>query len=265
MRRVSHWLGSAFLALSMAACITSGPEPASPAPAAAAAKSSSTAVSSSSVESTAKFCAKGHSEDVLLEDMEDNDNRILVKDGRGGYWFSFRDDKGSTLTPDSDSQTSWCKPPPSKIFPMAEGGAGGSKHSARFQGKLIKSDGQWAGVGLGIADDKGSCAFDASKYKGVSFMAKGPAKVRVRVPDVNNAPEGNVCKKCYNDFGVDIDLTAEWKEYTIPFESMTQQRGRGEEVPHIAVEKIYGIMWMAYAAGAEFDVRIDNVKLVGCP
>jgi hypothetical protein len=265
----SSKLAFAFLAFAgvSAGCISSVPGPEAPGGQTASQSGPNQAASAGDDEDAPlTFCAQGPSQSVLLEDMEDNDNRSLTQDGRGGYWFSFKDDRGTSVNPDSDSQTTWCKPPPSKLFPMDSGGANGSKYSARINGKLAKTDnGQWAGMGFALSDGKASCKFDASKYKGISFWAKGPAKVRLRAPDVNNAPEGGVCKTCYNDFGIDLDFGAEWKEYSVPFESLQQQRGRGEDQPHIALNAIYGIMFMVHEGGANFDVHIDDVKLMGCP
>ena len=62
--------------------------------------------------------------------------------------------------------------------------------------------------------------YDASKYKGISFWAKGPGKVRFKTPDVNTAPEGDKCSDCYNDFGVDLYIAEQWQRYTIPFDRM---------------------------------------------
>ncbi len=249
-----------------AACISSVPEAQAPAGEGSAPAPTSQAASGaeSGPAAPALFCGKGKSEDLLIEDMEDNDNRTIVRDKMGGYWFSYSDDKGSQITPKGNSTTTWCKPPPSLLFPMASSGANGSKHAARFNGKLVSSDGQWAGVGLGLSDGKLSCQFDASAYKGVSFWAKGPAKIRLRIPDVNSHPDGGTCQKCYNDFGADLELSPEWKEYTVPFESMTQQRGRGEEQPGLAAAKIYGLQWEVSAPGAAYDISIDDVKFLGC-
>ncbi len=257
---------AALAVVGSAACISTVPGPEAPAGQTATQSATQAASAGDDEDAPLTFCAQGHSESLLIEDMEDNDNRTLTQDGRGGYWFSFKDDRGTTINPDSDSQTTWCKPPPSKLFPMQSGGANGSKYAAHMSGKLAKNDGgQWAGIGFALSDGKASCKFDASKYKGITFWAKGPAKVRLRAPDVNNAPEGGVCKTCYNDFGIDLDFGPEWKEYSIPFESLQQQRGRGEDQPHIALNAIYGVMFMVYEGGASFDVSIDDVKLLGCP
>ena len=133
----------------------------------------------------------------LLDDCEDNDNQIIETEGRGGYWFTFADEEGSTIDPRGD-------------FVMTTGGAQGSKHSARMRGTMASAgESLYVGMGFSLTNPKGP--YDASKYQGVSFWAKGPGKVRFKTPDINTIPEGDRCKDCYNDFGVDLYLTAEYK------------------------------------------------------
>ena len=77
--------------------------------------------------------------------------------------------------------------------------------------------------------------YDASKAAGISFWAKrgenSTGKVRLKVPDVNTDPEGGVCKEpnneCFNDFGYDLNLTTDCKQYIFPWKSMRQMPGWG--------------------------------------
>src|SRR5579864_2643679 len=40
--------------------------------------------------------------DGLIDDLEDGDSQIVKKEGREGYWFTFTDTYGSTITPKGD-------------------------------------------------------------------------------------------------------------------------------------------------------------------
>src|SRR4051794_12612842 len=55
----------------------------------------------------------------LIDDGEDGNNQTLPVGGRGGYWYTFLDKAGSTVTPMAGEQGG--------TFAMAEGGANGSK------------------------------------------------------------------------------------------------------------------------------------------
>lgn len=194
--------------------------------------------------------------DGVIDDAEDNDGKIAALKDRGGYWFTYADDSGSTISPSS------------KKFEMSAGGVNGSKYAAHMSGKMgTKGDSVWAGMGFSFADPKKP--YNATAYKGVSFQAKIGAgstdKVRVTLADVNTDPEGKVCKdkNCYNHFGSDLTLTDKWAKYTIPFSAMTQQSGWGDpHPPSIDASKVFGMQWGESIAGASFDVWIDDIQFV---
>jgi len=195
--------------------------------------------------------------EFVVDDAEDDNNQVLVRAGRGGYWYTFVDKAGSTITPPSQSP-----------FMMSPGGARGSQYASRMMGKMSAS-GQplFAGMGLSFTDPK--AAYDASAYSGVLFYAKvgaGSASVRLKVPDGNTDPAGKVCSECFNDFGADLTLTGEWQKYVVPFASMKQMDGWG--APHPAAldkSKLFGLQWQVTQPGANYDVWVDGVQFTGCP
>ncbi len=186
----------------------------------------------------------------LLDNAEDGDNQIVKVGGRDGYWFSFADALGTTIDPKGQ-------------FVMAQAGPPGSKHAARVKGTLAKSgDSLYAGLGFAFTNPKSP--FDISKAKGFRFWAKGPGRIRFKAPDVNTAPEGDRCSDCYNDFGVDIYLQPDWQRYTVPFDKMTQQPGWGDRAPALEVKSVIAIQWQFSTPGADYDIWVDNIELVGC-
>ncbi|MEZ4302670.1 MAG: carbohydrate binding domain-containing protein, partial [Polyangiaceae bacterium] len=120
--------------------------------------------------------------------------------------------------------------------------------------------------GVNFTDPKGP--YDLSAYKGISFMAKsatGPLKVRLKVPDANTDPDAKVCSECFNDFGADLDLTADWQKFVIPFSELAQLPGWGSPRPSgLERSKVFGIQWQVNTPGAAYDVWIDDVQLTGC-
>lgn len=192
---------------------------------------------------------------AMIEDGEDDNNQVIVQEGRSGYVYTFGDKAGSTIAPGDGA------------FTMAAGGANGSKHSMHVNGKIGSAEIVFAGLGVNFIDPKGP--YDASKFGGISFFAKvGPGstnKVRLKIPDVNTDPDGKVCTACFNDFGADLTFSGEWQKYTVPFSDAKQLSGWGAPNPSsIEKSKIYGVQFQVNDPGAAFDVWIDDIAFAGC-
>jgi endoglucanase len=195
--------------------------------------------------------------DYVIDDFMDGNNQVLVEEGRKGYWYTFVDKVGTTISP-----------PAGHKFIMSPGGTNGGAFAARMMGKVSASgDPQYAGMGFSFTNPKG--AYDASKYKGISFWAKvGPGSqkaARLKVPDVNTDPDGKVCTECFNDFGVDLDLSETWTKYTVSFDKMSQMEGWGSpQKDRIDNTKLYGMQWQVNKPGQSYDIWISDVAFVGC-
>jgi endoglucanase len=193
--------------------------------------------------------------DGMIDDAEDDNNQVAPNKGRSGYWYTFLDKAGSTVTPATGG-----------TFTMSAGGASGSAHAAHASGKIGGGAVVFGGMGFNFIDPKGS--YDASAYKGFSFWAKAtaPVKVRVKVPDADTDPDGKVCTECFNDFGTDIELTTTWTKYTLPFNSLTQLQGWGApHPPGVNPARLFGIQWQVNTPGASYDVWVDDIAFTGCP
>lgn len=206
-----------------------------------------------SAAALAKACPKGTrpAADGLIDDFEDNDNKLNKLGGRDGDWFTAKDPNGSTIEPSP--------------FKMTEGGYGGSKYAAHVFGQTSSDNGAW-GAQLG-ATFVGAGAYDASVYGGISFKAKvgehSGKKVRFKVADVNTHPDGGVCKSCWNHFGKDLSLTTEWTEYKLPFSEMTQEKGWGEVQKALVVGKLIALNW-SIGPNQLYDLWIDDLAFFEC-
>ena len=203
-----------------------------------------------------KACPK---ETGLIADGETNSNQIADIQDRGGYWYTFVDDAGSTVVPEAGKNGG--------TFQMTPGGANGTKYAAHMTGTVGGGNAVYVGMGFNFVDPKGP--YDASKYKGIKFWAKkGPGsvdKVKLKVPDAQTDPDGKICKECYNDFGMDLILKDEWTEYVIPFFAMKQDPTWGSPHPDgIDSSKIYGVQFQFNQAGQPFDMWLDEVEFTGC-
>jgi hypothetical protein len=227
------------LGLAAISCASSTPAPATPAPEAPA-------TPAAPAESAAASAGAASCANLQLDDLEDGDNRSTNVDARGGYWFTFKDSTGTTLSPDG-------------TFKPADAGAK-STHAAHINGKLGATGVVYAGMGFNLADP--AAPYDLSKVKGICFDTKGSGSARVKLPDVDTAPEGHVCKSCYNDFGADFELPADWKEQCFKFSELKQQPGWGEPHPALSAGKVFSVQWQVAKAGADYDLWVDNVRLV---
>jgi endoglucanase len=191
--------------------------------------------------------------ECMIDDIADTNDQIVVQNGRSGYWYTFVDSVGSTISP-----------PAGNKFIQSRGGARDLQYAARMLGKLSAyGDPQHAGMGFNFTSPR--AAYDASKYTGVSFYAKvgGGSQTRVRldVPDVNTDPQGKVCTICLNDFGVVLELTDQWQQFTVPFARMNQQVGWGSPLKdQIDKTKLYGIQWQVAKPAASYDVWVSDVE-----
>jgi len=141
---------------------------------------------------------------------------------------------------------------------MSPDGAVGTPHQARMKGKIGGGDIVYAGMGLNFVDPKGT--YDASRYGGISFWAKknpgSTAHVRLKLPDAQTDPDGKLCKQCFNDHGMELQLYDEWTLYTVPFKSMRQEDW-GPKDNGIDPSKVYGIQFQVSEKGAPFDISVD--------
>jgi hypothetical protein len=196
-------------------------------------------------------------EKALIEDGEDGDDQVLLREGRNGYLYTFVDKAGSTVSP------------PETGFQMAEGGAEGSKRAIHLTGHVAPKGEVYVGAGLDFKESSDS--YDASQYKGISFSAKVRAgtepHVRFMVGDVNTDPKGKICTACNNDFGITFKSTDEWVRYEVTFPELKQESGWGApRPPAVDPARVMGVKWQVSVPNAELDLWVDDVAFIGgCP
>jgi hypothetical protein len=243
------------LALPALGCVIPPEQPPSVTPGSPASIGNAPAAAPSAPVAVAPAAPKDCGDGALIDDGEDGNNQSNAAGGRAGYWYTFRDKGTTTVEPEAGAISS-------TAFTMSDGGHA-SSWAARFHGKIGTGAVVFSGLGVNFVDPKGQ--YDASRYTGVTFWArrgeKSTGKVRLKVPDVNTDPEGNVCTECFNDFGADFTFTPEWKQYVVPFKAMKQLAGWGApHKPHIAADKVYGLQWQVQVPSANYDIYIDDVK-----
>jgi hypothetical protein len=197
-------------------------------------------------------------QNALIDNFDDADDQINVVEGRGQYIYTYADALGTTI-----------EYPQGESFRAYPGGVGQSTYLARFRGHTATSGGDiFAGIGFGLSEAE-STPYDASKYTGVSFIAKrgssdSVAVVRFNIADVNTDEEGHICTECYNHFGTPIKLADQWTRYVIFFDELEQRAGWGDPRPDsIDKSALMGLAWQYAVPNAKFDIEIDDVTFIG--
>ena len=193
--------------------------------------------------------------DPLIDDLEDGDGWIRMVDGRAGAWFTYNDGTG-TQTPAATAE-----------FLPAAGGPGASRFCAHTSGQGFTSWG--AGMGFDLATpafaDGGAAmrsAFDASRYTGIAFAAKGNAPIRVMVVTTAVEPPsaGGTCQAgalCEDAHGLAVTPSANWAVVMVPFAQLTQS-GWGQAAAFDA-RTLLGVEFQT-DPNVTFDFSIDDVR-----
>jgi hypothetical protein len=189
----------------------------------------------------------------MIDNLDDNDGRILVVSGRQGPWHSFNDTSSGNQVP-----------PINGTFAPQSGGANSTPYAVHTTG----SGYQFGGVGFDLnnatatAESAQSMAYNASAFTGITFWAKGTGNLRIELPQRSFVPtdRGGSCSgTCWNVYGsraIQGQLTSSWKQFTIPFSSL--QREDGSSSPAFNPAELMGIAFKH--EGSTFDFWIDEVQ-----
>ena len=208
----------------------------------------------------------GNGTNDTISDLESGNTLFKpAKAGAAGYWDLSRDASQGTLSPTSSAT----------LLPV-DGGADGSSKALHITGKNLTG---W-GAALAAMLSNG-CPFDASKYGGISFYAKGTSSVLeganqlivlVGNPEYVPKTSGGFCDpvagdpRCYARHRVGIELSPGWKQYIIAWEDL-QAASFGNPLP-FAPNRVRDIVFSADGPAkptdpaTSFDFWIDQLAFV---
>ena len=187
----------------------------------------------------------------MIDNLEDNDRKIIVANGRQGPWHSFNDSNGGNI-----------QPPLGTGFAATAGGANNTAYAVHTTG----SNYQFGGVGfdlnnadpLGTPEAMVSMAYNASAFNGITFWAKGSGTVRVEFAMRSFVPTdrgGSCASNCWNVYGANSPtLTGTWTQINIPWAGM--QREQGGTSPAFNPSELMSI---SFKGGGTFDFWVDEV------
>lgn len=179
----------------------------------------------------------------LIDDFEDGDDAVLSQEGRVGFWRWAReiDEPGSAPA----------------LMPVLRPLATRSNQLA-----LHVKGGQLLDWGATIEFTFRPACYDASKYRGVAFVARGPGRIYFSPREVSVVPpsEGGSCQAdCYNQHVKKVDLEAEWRRYEVTWAEV-RQRGVGK--PPLDPSRINSLAFLIRPEDTPYDVWLDDVRFL---
>jgi endoglucanase len=161
----------------------------------------------------------------VVDDGEDNNNQTLAVKGRGGYWYTFADDAGSTITPQAGKKGG--------VFNMTQGGANGSQY---------KGISFWAKKGAGTAKVR-------LKVPDKNTDPEG----KVCAECFNDFGADLTLTEQWTKYVVPFNQMKQLGGWGSP------------HPPAIDPKTIYGVQFQVNEPGASYDIWVDDVEVTGCP
>jgi hypothetical protein len=188
----------------------------------------------------------------LIDDLENGPPYIARTNGRSGYWYVRNDDPSGTST--------------SSVFEAPGHESSSAVHL--FGADFVKEN---PSVGFLFAGEPGQ-TYDASRYSGFHFWAKGSAAdagqgLTVAFGDRDTLPEFGHCvvnhdgaaHECGSFFHTDIALFDHWCLYTVKFDELRQPNG-GYHPPSFATSGLYSMFF--YVQHGTFDFWVDDIAFI---
>jgi hypothetical protein len=211
------------------------------------------------VASAGSATCEATGDDVLLiDDMEDGDQRIANVAGRRGYWWAHNDGSGEQFPSTTETYLPELLTLPRAASTRAIHASGGGFLS---WGALVMLDLNNAATGIG--GGLGSPGiYDVRGYNGITFYARGSGVLRVEVRTTTTmvVAEGGTCTTGCNDhYGKTFPaLTSTWNSYTMSW-SEVQQRGFVGATGIWSPETTIGLQFLPMSF-TSFDFWIDDVR-----
>jgi hypothetical protein len=187
----------------------------------------------------------GNDAQKLIDDFEDEDNLIIAYPASTGEWYASKDDSNGTFALTFEALA---EPRGVSLAALHAVGA----HNTTW------------GAAPGI--DWLGCVFDASRYVGVHFWARGVGQIRLAsaVPAVVPQSFGGSCTReaaggCWDSHQTTVALSADWQEHFIPFDTL-KQMGWGVDAGPFDPSQMFNLEFQTQM-GTAFDFWVDDLSL----
>jgi hypothetical protein len=157
---------------------------------------------------------------ALIDDFEDGNQEAVPEVDREAYWFPIKDDEESKGVIE----------PENAFLGGVPGGAHGSPRAAHITASGFTLWGASFAANISHLKDGIRCPYNARRFSGYRFFAKGSGKVWVvlQIPEVIDEQYGGTCRSgagevCYDAHGVWITLTPDWQPYSFKWNDFKQR------------------------------------------
>jgi hypothetical protein len=187
--------------------------------------------------------ATGSGTEPSIDDFEDGDDAIRPLEGRAGFWRWAREIDAPGTAP--------------ALIPVPRPDATRANRLAQH----VKG-GQLMDWGATVEFDFRPACYDASKYVGVSFQARGPGRVYFGARERSVIPiaEGGSCETdCHNPHVAKVELESAWRTYQVRW---TELRQRGIGKPALDPRRLHSLALLIRAEDTPYDVWVDDVRFL---
>jgi hypothetical protein len=178
-----------------------------------------------------------------IDDFEDGDDAIRPLEGRAGFWRWAREIDAPGTAP--------------ALIPIPRPDSTRANRLAQHVkgGELL----DW---GAAVEFDFRPACYDASKYVGVSFQARGPGRIYLAARERSVIPiaEGGSCEvDCHNPHVAKIELESVWRTYQLRWADL-RQRGIGK--PILDASRLHSLAFLIRPEDTPYDVWLDDLRFL---
>lgn len=189
----------------------------------------------------------------LLDDFEDGDNKPFRAFQREAWWFAADDSSAGKIFPPPDRFEAVPLPP--------EEATTKNRRAAHFTAEGFSDWGVVWGTTLRWIDDGIRCPFNAERFVGLRFRAKGNGRVRVNfgIPETTPPEYDGVCQeRCFDTHSQVLTLTPEWQVYEVRWDRL-QQGGWGSEA-RFDPQRLLTLNFNVQPEWMPVDVWVDDLE-----
>jgi hypothetical protein len=207
---------------------------------------------------------------AIIDDFEDGNNRILLRGGRTGYWFTSASDPADdtfTIT-DATKPTTWV------LAPDPAGDANDTKKAAHVVATGISDDiTSHAEVGVNFINPPSGESNveypEAAGYLGIAFRARIGEDAYDDAADneqwIRFALPLSTTEADSDHYTKDFLVTEEWTEYFVQWaDADFIQQGFGEAVEFDAA-KATALQFKLINPATGFDLWVDDIRFIEAP
>ncbi|HSC85888.1 MAG TPA: carbohydrate binding domain-containing protein, partial [Polyangiaceae bacterium] len=192
----------------------------------------------------------------LIDDLEDGDVRIADVGSRVGYWYTYNENAA--------------RPRVTTAALVQDGGSTVLHATGSHQGG-VAADAAYGGLGVDLNNPDPSQQgplsasrepYDASDWDGFTFRIKSSSTKSIRfeivTTQIATQAEGGNCTSgtCFDAFGMDVLLSAEWTTVKVPFTEVVQE-GWGD-TKSFDPSSILGVAFEDLSTGS-WDFHVDDL------